>query len=108
MPESRHTRPASPNRKEGIFKTRAKVEPLNTHEVGQDTAAGSSNGFFVVLSGDGTYWTGDGWTSRRKEAKRFDDPLPDPWLTCRAACNELGLRLSVYCVPLYVPPSAGA
>lgn len=58
-------------------------------------------GYFVVLSEEGQFWTGEDWSGKKEEARRFDGP-PDAWADCHLAVSclrRLGRRCSVAYLP---------
>jgi hypothetical protein len=58
---------------------------------------------FCVLNAHGEVWTGDGWSADLSQARRYEGE-PDPYSEALAACAAMGAG----CVPLYLPPPAGA
>jgi hypothetical protein len=60
---------------------------------------------FVVISGEGLYWSGEGWVSGWQDALQFRFPDPDPWLSCHDLCVGLRERLGVYCTVAHISPA---
>ncbi len=64
-----------------------------------------SGDVFVVLSGDGLFWDGRGWTGDWDAAVKFiPGVLCDPWLECHRLCVELRFQ-GWRAVPAYVAGS---
>jgi hypothetical protein len=56
---------------------------------------------FVLVRLGGEMWTGSGWTRKREEARRYDEPL-DAY--DRALADLLSLRAAGHrCIPFYFP-----
>lgn len=59
-------------------------------------------GCFVVVSGDGLLWDGEGWVRDWQDAKQFAG-LGDPWADCKALADEVRTHLGVRCAVAYIP-----
>src|SRR5262245_21537578 len=70
----------------------------------KEAAPASTEGScFVVHSSAGLYWSGEAWTEDWRQALEFAFPLSDPWLACRAVCDEIRRDQGVVAAPCYFP-----